>query len=76
MKKLLFLAVMALILASSCNHPEQEQQTMNEENDELTAFDVQEAFESDRNQRLTARYICASCEWRDSEVCETIDRLR
>ena len=49
---------------------------MNEENDELTAFDVQEAFESDRNQRLTARYICASCEWRDSEVCETIDRLR
>lgn len=35
MKKLLFFAVMALILASSCSHPEQEQQIMTIENNEL-----------------------------------------
>ena len=46
--------------ATSCNHPEQEQQTMNTENDELTAFDVQEAFEKNGFTWFTENLILCS----------------
>ena len=45
MKKQLTFAVLVLLLATGCNQQKQEQPTMNKESNELTAFDVQEAFE-------------------------------
>ena len=51
---------MALILASSCSHPEQEQQIMTIENNELTAFDVQEAFEKNGFTWFTENLILCS----------------
>ena len=62
MKRLLFLAAFALLLATSCNHQEQEQQTqtMNKENNELTAFDVQEAFEKNGFTWFTENLILCS----------------
>ena len=45
MKKPLFLTVVALMTVTGCKHQEQEQPSMNKENNELTAFDVQKTFE-------------------------------
>ena len=41
MKKVFFIAAMALMMATSCNQQKQEQQNMDKENNELTAFDMQ-----------------------------------
>lgn len=45
MKPQLIITALALLIATGCNQQKQEQPTMNKENRELTAFDVQKEFE-------------------------------
>ncbi len=62
MKKVFFIVAMALMIATGCNQQkqEQEQQNMDKENNELTAFDVQKAFEKNGFSWFTENLLVCS----------------
>ena len=62
MKKVFFIVAMALMMATGCNRQkqEQEQQNMDKENNELTAFDVQKAFEKNGFSWFTENLLVCS----------------
>ena len=60
MKQHLIFATLALLLATGCNQQKQEQPTMNKENNELTAFDVQKEFEKNGFTWFTENLILCS----------------
>ena len=60
MKKVFFIAAMALMMATGCNQQKQEQQNMDKENNELTAFDVQKAFEKNGFSWFTENLLVCS----------------
>lgn len=56
----ILLAAFGLLLATGCHRQEQKQQEMNTENNALTAFDVQEAFEKNGFTWFTENLILCS----------------
>ena len=62
MKKVFFIAAVALMMTTGCNQQKQgqEQQNMDKENNELTAFDVQTAFEKNGFSWFTENLLVCS----------------
>ena len=60
MRTSILLAAFGLLLATGCHRQEQKQQEMNTENNALTAFDVQEAFEKNGFTWFTENLILCS----------------